>query len=148
MITYSIFDWNRLGLIALAYSIKSSAKADVNFHEKARLYSRRALFWNLVSIIFAVISFIGVRMSREYPRWIFDLISRHLSSSINWMKWLQFMQIRSNNSNDQMISRNLSNLLQTIIDIWISTHLNRCIILIPFLLLLWTFSSFFSENQA
>ena len=44
------------GLIALAYSLKSSAKADVKFHDKARLYSRRALFWNLVSVIFAVAS--------------------------------------------------------------------------------------------
>ncbi|UJR23085.1 hypothetical protein I4U23_026108 [Adineta vaga] len=44
------------GLIALAYSIKSSAKADVNFHDKARLYSRRALFWNILSIVFAIIS--------------------------------------------------------------------------------------------
>jgi len=44
------------GLIALAYSLKSSAKADVKFHDKARLYSRRALFWNLASVVFAVIS--------------------------------------------------------------------------------------------
>jgi len=42
------------GLIALAYSLKSSAKADVKFYDKARLYSRRALFWNLASVIFAV----------------------------------------------------------------------------------------------
>jgi len=46
------------GLIALAYSIKSSAKADVNFHEKSQLYSRRALLWNLISVVFAVVSFI------------------------------------------------------------------------------------------
>jgi hypothetical protein len=48
------------GLIALAYSLKSSAKADVKFHDKARLYSRRALLWNLVSVIFAVFSLILV----------------------------------------------------------------------------------------
>jgi hypothetical protein len=48
------------GLIALAYSIKSSAKADINFHEKARLYSRRALLWNLLSVIFAVLSVVLV----------------------------------------------------------------------------------------
>ncbi|CAF1233468.1 unnamed protein product [Adineta ricciae] len=43
------------GLIALAYSIKSSAKADVNFHDKARLYSRRALWWNIVSIVLSIV---------------------------------------------------------------------------------------------
>ncbi|CAF3365711.1 unnamed protein product [Rotaria socialis] len=44
------------GLVALAYSLKSSAKADVKFHDKARLYSRRALLWNLISIIVATAS--------------------------------------------------------------------------------------------
>ncbi|CAF2215433.1 unnamed protein product, partial [Rotaria magnacalcarata] len=39
------------GLIALAYRLKSSAKADVNFHGKAQLYSWRSLFWNIFSII-------------------------------------------------------------------------------------------------
>ncbi|CAF2454103.1 unnamed protein product [Rotaria sp. Silwood2] len=39
------------GLIALAYSLKSSAKADVNFHDKAQRYSRYALTWNIISII-------------------------------------------------------------------------------------------------
>jgi hypothetical protein len=48
------------GIIALAYSIKSSAKADVQFHEKARLYSRRALFWNIISIVFGILSTIMV----------------------------------------------------------------------------------------
>jgi hypothetical protein len=48
------------GLIALAYSLKSSAKADVKFHDKARLYARRALLWNLISVIFVVFSFILV----------------------------------------------------------------------------------------
>lgn len=43
------------GLIALAYSLKSSAKADVNYHDKARLYSRYALLWNLLSVIIAII---------------------------------------------------------------------------------------------
>ena len=52
--------WLHLGLIALAYSLKSSAKADVKFHNKALLYSRRALLWNLVSLVFAVLSFIMV----------------------------------------------------------------------------------------
>lgn len=52
--------WLHLGLIALAYSLKSSAKADVKFHNKAQLYSRRALLWNLVSLVFAVLSFIMV----------------------------------------------------------------------------------------
>ncbi|CAF0841623.1 unnamed protein product [Rotaria sordida] len=42
------------GLIALAYSIKSSAKADVNFHDKARRYSRYALIWNIISVIFVI----------------------------------------------------------------------------------------------
>lgn len=50
-----------LGLIALAYSLKSSAKADVKFHDKARLYSRRALIWNWISVIFAVLSTIMVK---------------------------------------------------------------------------------------
>jgi hypothetical protein len=44
----------------LAYSIKSSAKADVKFHDKARLYSRRALFWNLISVILTIFLFIMV----------------------------------------------------------------------------------------
>jgi hypothetical protein len=48
------------GLIALAYSLKSSAKADVKFHDKARLYARRALLWNLISVILVVFSFIMV----------------------------------------------------------------------------------------
>ncbi|CAF0974352.1 unnamed protein product [Adineta steineri] len=43
------------GLVALAYSLKSSAKADVKFHDKAQLYSRRALLWNIISVIFAVL---------------------------------------------------------------------------------------------
>ncbi|CAF1581927.1 unnamed protein product [Adineta ricciae] len=50
------------GLIALAYSIKSSAKADVNFHDKARLYSRRALWWNIVSIVLSILSTILVML--------------------------------------------------------------------------------------
>lgn len=48
------------GLIALAYSLKSSAKADVQFHDKARLYSRRALIWNLCSVVFAFLSIVMV----------------------------------------------------------------------------------------
>lgn len=61
----SLISFDRLsslssGLIALAYSIKSSAKADVKFHEKARLYARRALIWNLISVILIVLSFIAV----------------------------------------------------------------------------------------
>ncbi|CAF1215248.1 unnamed protein product [Rotaria sordida] len=48
------------GLVALAYSLKSSAKADVKFHDKARLYSRRALLWNLISIVLALCSFFMV----------------------------------------------------------------------------------------
>jgi hypothetical protein len=48
------------GLIALAYSLKSSAKADVKFDDKARLYSRRALLWNIISAIFAILSIILV----------------------------------------------------------------------------------------
>ncbi len=54
------------GLIALAYSLKSSAKADVKFHDKARLYSRRALLWNLISVIFAVFSVIMVLIFLYY----------------------------------------------------------------------------------
>jgi hypothetical protein len=50
------------GLVALAYSLKSSAKADVKFHDKARLYSRRALLWNLISVIFVIVSLIMVRI--------------------------------------------------------------------------------------
>jgi len=50
----------KTGLIALAYSIKSSAKADVKFHDKARLYARRALLWNLVSVLLVVLSFVAV----------------------------------------------------------------------------------------
>ncbi|CAF3428699.1 unnamed protein product [Rotaria sp. Silwood1] len=42
------------GLIALAYSLKSSAKADVNFHDKARRYSRYALIWNIISVILVI----------------------------------------------------------------------------------------------
>lgn len=48
------------GLIALAYSLKSSAKADVKFHDKARLYARRALLWNLISVLFIALFFIMV----------------------------------------------------------------------------------------
>jgi len=63
---FILFYFNRFfffflkGLIALAYSLKSSAKADVQFHDKARLYSRRALLWNIISAIFAIISIILV----------------------------------------------------------------------------------------
>jgi len=46
------------GLVALAYSLKSSAKADVKFHDKARLYSRRALLWNILSVISAVVTLV------------------------------------------------------------------------------------------
>ena len=49
-----------VGLIALGYSLKSSAKADVNLHDKSRLYSRRAFFWNIISIVLAIFSFILV----------------------------------------------------------------------------------------
>ncbi|CAF0971665.1 unnamed protein product, partial [Didymodactylos carnosus] len=45
------------GLIALAYSLKSSAKADVNFLDKARSYSHRALIWNLISLVLFTFSF-------------------------------------------------------------------------------------------
>jgi len=79
------------GLIALAYSLKSSAKADVKFHDKARLYSRRALLWNLISVIFAVISFIIVlvfcyyfnEMMKAYGNAMDDMLQRQRSYDIN-----------------------------------------------------------------
>ncbi|CAF1382729.1 unnamed protein product [Didymodactylos carnosus] len=42
----SIFLCSASGIVALAYSLKSSAKADAKFSDKARLYSRRAKIWN------------------------------------------------------------------------------------------------------
>ncbi|CAF0946805.1 unnamed protein product [Rotaria sp. Silwood1] len=61
------------GLIALAYSLKSSAKADVNFHDKARRYSRYALIWNIISVIlvialifFTVFCYETNRMNTDY----------------------------------------------------------------------------------
>jgi len=48
------------GVVALAYSLKSSAKADVKFVDKARLYSRRALLWNILSVIFAIVTIVLV----------------------------------------------------------------------------------------
>ncbi|CAF3389300.1 unnamed protein product [Rotaria socialis] len=53
----SVFLCPATGLVALAYSLKSSAKADVNFHDKARMYSRYALIWNIISVVFAVVVF-------------------------------------------------------------------------------------------
>jgi len=44
-----------VGLIALGYSLKSSAKADVNLHDKSRLYSRRAFYWNIISVVLGII---------------------------------------------------------------------------------------------
>ncbi|CAF2077160.1 unnamed protein product [Rotaria magnacalcarata] len=46
------------GLVALAYSLKSSAKADVNFHDKARMYSRYAFIWNIISVVVAIVVFL------------------------------------------------------------------------------------------
>ncbi|CAF1348883.1 unnamed protein product [Didymodactylos carnosus] len=48
------------GIVALAYSLKSSAKADVQFLDKARRYSRRAKIWNLISVALCVVSCIGL----------------------------------------------------------------------------------------
>jgi hypothetical protein len=67
-------------VIALAYSLKSSAKADVKFYDKARLYSRRALFWNILSVVFTIFMLILVRMISDRCdcsalRWIFQAIS-------------------------------------------------------------------------
>jgi hypothetical protein len=72
------------GLIALAYSVKSSAKADVNFHDKARLYSRRALCWNIISVVLVIFSFIMVFVNYvlciEYSLFLFRLVSSFIPS--------------------------------------------------------------------
>ncbi|CAF1021664.1 unnamed protein product [Adineta steineri] len=67
------------GLIALAYSLKSSAKADVNFHDKARLYSRRALFWNIVSCVLAVLSIFAVLVYFYQLNAMFQLYANQLN---------------------------------------------------------------------
>jgi len=79
------------GLIALAYSLKSSAKADVKFHDKAGLYSRRALLWNLISVIFAVFSLIMVlvfcyyfnEMMRAYGNSMDQMLQKQRSNDIS-----------------------------------------------------------------
>ncbi|CAF1562411.1 unnamed protein product, partial [Didymodactylos carnosus] len=51
----SIFLCPASGIIALAYSLKSSAKADAKCLDKARLYSRRAKIWNLIPVALYVL---------------------------------------------------------------------------------------------
>ncbi|CAF0910019.1 unnamed protein product [Adineta ricciae] len=82
------------GLIALAYSLKSSAKADVQFHDKARLYSRRALIWNLCSVVFAFLSVVMVLIICYY----FNEAVNNYSSSFDSM----FRQQRRNEINSEI----------------------------------------------
>ena len=82
------------GLIALAYSLKSSAKADVQFHDKARLYSRRALIWNLCSVVFAFLSVVMVLIICYY----FNEAFNNYNSSFDSM----FRQQRRNEINNEI----------------------------------------------
>ncbi|CAF2312569.1 unnamed protein product [Rotaria sp. Silwood2] len=72
------------GLIALAYSLKSSAKADVKFHDKARLYARRALLWNLISVILVLAFFYYFnQMVKVYGNTMDDMFQKQRSNEIN-----------------------------------------------------------------
>ncbi|UJR25823.1 hypothetical protein I4U23_007173 [Adineta vaga] len=82
------------GLIALAYSLKSSAKADVKFHDKARLYSRRALIWNLLSVIFAVLTIAMVLIFCYYFNEMVKIYSDQMDDI--------FRQQRSNEMNSEI----------------------------------------------
>jgi len=77
------------GLIALAYSLKSSAKADVKFLDKARLYSRRALIWNLISLVISVFSLVMMLIFFYYLNQI----------------WLQYAKIYGEQLKDEFNSR-------------------------------------------
>lgn len=83
------------GLIALAYSLKSSAKADVKFHDKARLYARRALLWNLISVIFIALFFIMVWIICDCPSNAIDFFFflRFLFSFITLIKRFVFTNL-------------------------------------------------------
>ncbi|CAF0854336.1 unnamed protein product, partial [Didymodactylos carnosus] len=77
------------GLIALAYSLKSSAKADIKFLDKARLYSRRALIWNLISLVIAVFSLVMMLIFFYYVNQI----------------WLQYAKTYGEQLKDEFSSR-------------------------------------------
>ncbi|CAF0725176.1 unnamed protein product [Rotaria sp. Silwood1] len=79
------------GLIALAYSLKSSAKADVKFHDKARLYARRALLWNLISVILVICSLFMIlaffyyfnEMIKVYGNTMDDMFQKQRTNDLN-----------------------------------------------------------------
>jgi len=70
------------GLIALAYSLKSSAKADVQFYEKAKLYSRRALLWNLISLVLFMFSVLMVFVFFYYLGEIMKIYATQLDDAV------------------------------------------------------------------